>query len=183
VAETLLTSAPTQSCEYLYKRTIGTRDQKVLSRLISSSPETPAGLDSFINLTQTKYGQPNNYGEARRGAMFLRRALKGDLLNLEGVNIQLSQRARLHISMSGIVYSARNDRVHGDSFSPFISSKATLRTYTHPNYMFLCAYYFLLLTWAHSNSPSFPLDPSSIHDNLAANLAEARTLFGRHWLG
>ncbi|MEW2547005.1 hypothetical protein AB0910_14700 [Streptomyces sp. NPDC047002] len=186
VTEALLANVPSQTCGYLFKRLI-TREPEESSREVhrrlssgyGAGDPLPAEIDTFRTLVEGQYAAPDA-DTARRGAFLLRRALAGENLDIDGTRVALSPPARLRVLLCGILYTARNERYHGESFSPFYSSAASIRTYTHPHYLFLAAYALVHLAWAHGNAPYAPT-PAAVHDNTALNLHEARTLYARHW--
>ncbi|MEV7466715.1 hypothetical protein AB0O20_09410 [Streptomyces kronopolitis] len=186
VTEALLANIPSQTCGYLFKRLI-TREpaessRRALQRLSNSygrGDTLPAEIAAFLTLVEKKYAAPD-FDTARRGAALLRRALTGETLDIAGTQVTLSFPARLRILLSGLLYTSRNERYHGESFSPFYSSAASIKTYTHPHYLFLAAYALVHLLWAHSGHPYAPtLD--AVEENTTTNLHEARTLYARHW--
>ncbi len=56
----------------------------------------------------------------------------------------LTPKEKLHSLMEICLSTYRHERFHGVSFSPFRSSKATLKTYAHAYYMLMVAYVILL---------------------------------------
>ncbi|MFJ1749831.1 hypothetical protein ACIOJD_26825 [Streptomyces sp. NPDC088116] len=188
IAETVLGSIPSQTCVFLFKRLVtqepaGSSD-KARKRLLqgySTGDPLPVEIKNFLTLVEEKYGDPAPE-TARRGSMLLRRALSGESLDIAGTPVALSFSARLRILLCGLLYTARNERFHGESFSPFYSSAATIKTYTHPHYLFLAAYALTHLTWVHSGrSHALPLD--AIEENTVTNFREARKLYAHHWTG
>lgn len=188
VTKALLGDVPTQTCEYLFKRLIARepaessgRARRRLSNGYGAGDVLPGEIKAFLALVEGKYSAPD-LDTARRGAALLRRALTGETLDIAGTQVGLSLPARLRILLCGLLYTSRNERYHGESFSPFYSSAASIKTYTHPHYLFLSAYALVHLLWAHSSHPYAPtLD--AVEENTVVNLREARTLYARHWTG
>ncbi|MET9196519.1 hypothetical protein ABZX60_24885 [Streptomyces olivaceus] len=186
VTDALLSDVPSQTCGYLFKRLIarepaeGSRRARTrLSNGYGAGDILPAEIKAFLDLVEKKYAAPDT-DTARRGAALLRRALTGEILDIEGTRTGLSLPARLRILLCGLLYTARNERYHGESFSPFYSSTASIKTYTHPHYLFLTSYALVHLLWAHSGRPYAP-SLEAVEENTIINLREARTLYGRHW--
>ncbi|MBL0886885.1 hypothetical protein [Myceligenerans indicum] len=183
VIDHLCANLPVQSCEYLFKRLIldsldGERGQRPRNRV--ENLEYPAATQ-LMELLSRKYGA-GPPGLRRKGAMFLRKAVRGDLLTIDGAaKFQLDARSRAGLLMSGLLYSARNDRFHGESFSPFVSSAASLRTYTHPYFSFISSYYLLLCIWAEVHPEVIDFRKGSVLDSLKENLSYGIELFGSHW--
>lgn len=189
VVEKLLCGMPAQSCEYLFKRlvvdflslpTTDEQERHQPNRRLRDLQDPD--LETLVADLQRRYGAGGDYEQHRKGAMLLRRAVAGEVVDLDGVKVQLDLRARTAILLSGLLYTARNDRFHGESFSPFVSSAATLRTYTHPYYLFLASHSLLTSLWAGDRA-GIGLDRNLVSANVTENLESARQLFGRHWLG
>lgn len=100
------------------------------------------------------------------------------LMDIDGAIYRPSIQNRLNIAINGLLYSFRNDRVHGGSFSPFRSSKASLRTYAHSTYSFLLTYY-LLLSLLHFRDGQVMTDDDALV-NLDINLNLYRQLYGNN---
>ena len=114
--------------------------------------------------------------------MLLRLAMQGDTLTLGDVGefrLETTSRARILISL--FLYTTRNERFHGSSFSPFFSSAASLRTYTHPYFAFLASYYLLLSLWLEKRPLVMGVDLDGLIESLDDNLKMAFEIFGRHW--
>ncbi|NUB27224.1 hypothetical protein [Azospirillum brasilense] len=57
---------------------------------------------------------------------------------------RLSSDEKLKVIMEACLYTYRNERFHGDAFSPFRSGKAKLKTYAHAYFMLNAAYVIVL---------------------------------------
>lgn len=186
VTEALLADIPSQTCGYLFKRLItqepaesSRRARKRLLQSYGAGDVLPSKIETFLALVEKRYDAPDT-DTARRGAMLLRRALNGETLDIAGTRISLPLPARIRILLCGLLYTVRNERYHGESFSPFYSSAASIKTYTHPHYLFLAAYALVHLVWAHSNK-SYAPSLDAVEENTVTNLCEARALYARHW--
>lgn len=96
-----------------------------------------------------KYGLSNSEkpsGDAlRKSSQLLRKIIGGDKgLSVNGHQVSLSLKDRLEFFISGILYTARCERMHGDYFSPLKSSMATVYTFG-PLYWQMAGVY--LLAW------------------------------------
>lgn len=182
VAE-ICAGVPVQTCEYAYKRLIVEfLDEEAQFGLVNRVREraTPAILE-LLDFMKITYGI--DPPEARRkGALLLRRALRGEVLKI-GPNptFQLDETSRARFLVLLVLYTARNERFHGSSFSPFVSSDASLRTYTHPFFAFLASYYLLLALWFETRSDAVIASRDEVLESLRANLQVARSVFGNHW--
>lgn len=183
IVDRLCDSFPVQSCEYLFKRLVSDFSEDTIERglknrlLYSTDDQTRLLLDHL----QMTYGR-GSAESRRKGALLLRRALRGETLVLGGVagfRLETTSRARVLVSL--FLYTTRNERFHGTSFSPFVSSAASLRTYTHPFFAFLASYYLLLSLWLERRPGAIRADLDALLVSLDDNLITARGIFGTHW--
>lgn len=182
----LCKNIPMQSCEYLFKRLMPPGDNEtdkrgegVRNRIRNLNNQE---INQLVDFLHTNY--PNNTDtERRNGAVFLRKVLRKEQLEHGQLkNFELSDVARAHVLLSLFLYTARNERVHGDSFSPFLSSTASIKTYTHPYYAFLSTYYLLMSIWTKIFPNTISSNSEELLDSLNNNLTLAKKVFGtRHW--
>lgn len=183
IVERLCSKIPAQSCEYLFKRLVSdVLDERIehglSNRVLYSTDEQIRLLLDHLRVT---YGS-GSAESRRKGAMLLRLAMQGDTLTLGDVGefrLETTSRARILISL--FLYTTRNERFHGSSFSPFVSSAASLRTYTHPYFAFLASYYLLLSLWLEKRPLVMGVDLDGLIESLDDNLKMAFEIFGRHW--
>ncbi|MCP2047523.1 UNVERIFIED_ORG: hypothetical protein J3D58_001595 [Paenarthrobacter nicotinovorans] len=183
IVERLCDSFPVQSCEYLFKRLVSdvvdeSIEHGLKNRILHSTDED---IRQLLDHLQKNYasGSPES---RRNGALLLRRALRGETLNLgdvAGFRLETISRARILISL--FLYTTRNERFHGASFSPFVSSAASLRTYTHPFFAFLASYYLLLSVWLDTRPQVLSVNQDGLLESLTKNLNTTTEIFGRHW--
>lgn len=183
IVEQLCDSIPVQSCEYLFKRLVSdVVDESVehgLKNRILHSTDQPIRM--LLDHLQLTYGS-GSAESRRKGALLLRRALRGETLKLgevAGFRLETISRARILISL--FLYTTRNERFHGASFSPFVSSAASLRTYTHPFFAFLASYYLLLSVWLDTRPQALSMNRDGLLRSLVDNLDTAVEIFGTHW--
>lgn len=183
VTDRLCASIPVQSCEYLFKKIVAAADdpethRRFRSRVVGLNDDT---INQLVLHLSSTYGQ-ESLESMRNGALLLRRALRGESLRLGADHdFHMSGLSRSRFLMSVFLYTARNDRIHGESFSPFVSSAASLRTYTHPYFAFLSSYYLLLCVWRETTPEVLPGGAVGIGSSLEENLKLAVELFARHW--
>ncbi|WP_026542935.1 hypothetical protein [Paenarthrobacter nicotinovorans] len=189
--ETLLSNIPMQTCEFLYKRLLPnltvwhdqpreSKKNQVLSRLREAKNSS---IDGMLDALAAR-SKDAEAGVHRKQAALLRKAFVGrEITGQLHAGFQLDLPARVHVMLSAVLYTARNDRFHGESFSPFVSSKATLKTYVHPHFITIAAYSCLMAIWSEESSRSNLLLGESISDNLSLNLANAKAIFGANWNG
>ncbi|MCT9852289.1 hypothetical protein P2R64_23610 [Priestia megaterium] len=88
--------------------------------------------------------------------------INGETVEFTSKSYALSQEQQMKLIVLGLLYTYRNERFHGSIFSSvFRSSSASLNTYAHAYYMFILAYFILLILIA-------PIlhDESSDYDSL-----------------
>ncbi|HOX83210.1 MAG TPA: hypothetical protein PLS08_09280, partial [Chryseolinea sp.] len=134
-------------------------------------------------IDKVKLQYPYNNSESRRkGSRFFYRYLRGDLLtfsmNEPPTSIQADFSEILNFTVNGILYTFRNDRAHGGVFSPFRSSKATMRTYAHSSFCFLQGYY-LLVALIHYRDSTL-ISEESILNSYNLNIDLYKNLYGRN---
>jgi hypothetical protein len=187
---TLLQCVPVQSCEYLFKRIYSTYDDskpnnpnKEVSRLIGFDGGSVRNTQAkqIIDLIKVKYPYSDTISR-RKGSRFLYRYIKGDELSISAEDptqtIKADFSQSLNFFINGILYTFRNDRAHGGVFSPFRSSKATMRTYAHCSFTFLLGYY-LLVALIHKRDNSL-ISEESLQNNYNLNIELFKNLYGRN---
>lgn len=183
VTDRLCASIPVQSCEYLFKKIVADIDEPESRSRFRKRIDGlgDSAINQLVGHLRATYGE-GSLESGRKGALLLRRALRGEILRLgSDIDFQLSGLSRSRFLMSVFLYTARNDRIHGESFSPFVSSVASLRTYTHPYFAFLASYYLLLCVWRETMPDVLPGGHVGIASSLDENIKLAMELFGRHW--
>lgn len=185
IVDRLCARIPVQSCEYLFKRVMASvqadaegQDRRLKSRINGlGDPQ----IDVLIDHMRVRYSD-GSAPSRRNGSLLLRRALRAEVLDLESESqFALSDGSRARVLISILLYTARNDRFHGESFSPFLSSLAKQRTYTHPLYTFLATYYLLVDVWLTVSPHVLAVDLDGILASLEENLTTATELFGSNW--
>lgn len=183
VIDLLCANVPVQSCEYLFARLVTdvveeTVENGLKNRLIHSTDEPIRALLDHLRL---EFGGGDS-ARRRQGTLLLRRALRGEVVKLgaiEEFRLESTSKARILISL--FLYTTRNERFHGSSFSPFISSAASLRTYTHPYFAFLSSYYLLLGVWLVHSPQALDVGSGGVEGSIRENFTRAKDIFGRHW--
>lgn len=183
IVERLCANFPVQSCEYLFGRLVSDAldhsiERGLANRILHSTDDQIRLLVEHLRVT---YGR-GSAESRRKGALLLRRALRGETLVLGEIaefRLEVTSRARVLVSL--FLYTVRNERFHGASFSPFISSAASLRTYTHPFFAFLASYYLLLSLWLEWRPGAIRMDLDALVASLDENLITSHGVFGTHW--
>lgn len=183
----LISTIPVKACQYLYIRlTEKNGDNKAYQRVTTdiSGGSTNASVKrkNTVDAIEQKYGVDHNrYSDTiRKASLLYRYMLKNDsvLINVETYNISLND--RLHILVSGFLYTLRNDIMHGSSISITKSSKTTLGTYAIDYFGFLLIYYLLLFLVIKKFSSDYPSDVyEKLAENIEKNICLYKRLFGK----
>jgi hypothetical protein len=167
--EKLLLSIPLQATEFLVSRLFDLNNDSIKSQQnqIKERVENAIGTEIF-NAIQNKYC-PLNASTQRSAGLLFQIILAGKDFKFDNKKVfKLSLKERLKLLISGILYSYRNERFHGDAFSPFRSSKTTLKTYAYCNYCLNAVYFFLCQLMAEHFPTKFDLDivSNSLNQNI-----------------
>lgn len=116
----------------------------------------------------------SNPKDRRNGASLIRRAVSRQPLTYPLGTFTLSQADVIFLMLSGLGYTFRNDRTHANSISPFASSKARIKTYSHCWFSFLVMYYLLSMLWSHEG---YLEAPNALGQNYTVNNSAYTSLF------
>ncbi len=180
--EKLFSVIPIKACQYMYTRLTDRAGDPSYKRLTTaeSGQDTADSVKrrDLVDDIEAKYGNDSSrYGETIRNAsMLYRLILRNDEILISSKKYSISLEDKLHILVSGFLYTFRNDMTHGSSISITKSSKTTLSTYAVDYYAFLLMYYLVILLIIDK----FPSDyPSSVCDDLADNIEVNIDLYKR----
>lgn len=139
----LFDSIPLQATEFLVRRlfedatgAIKSQQDKIIERVKGT-----IGIDLFNEL-ETKYGNLSPDKQRRAGMLFQKLIAKEEI-ELNGKSFRLELLQVIKLLINGILYTYRNERFHGDSFSPFKSSRTQIKTYAHSFYCLFATYFFV----------------------------------------
>jgi hypothetical protein len=185
--EKLIASIPVKACQYLYIRlTEKSEDNKVYQRVTTdvSGGSSAASIKrkSFIDAIEIKYGvNYTRYADTiRKASLLYRYILKNNSISIYTDNYNISLEDKLHILVSGFLYTLRNDIMHGSSMSITKSSKTTLGTYAIDYFGYLLTYYLLLFLILNKFSSDYPADVyDKLADNIKKNVNLYKQLFGK----
>lgn len=172
----LINSIPLQATEFLARRMLENQSAAIKSqqRQIIERAKDSLG-ENLFNAIKTKYGNltPENQ---RKAGMVLQLLANGEKLEIEGQQFQLSRIKITKFLINSILYTYRNERFHGDAFSPFKSSKTKIKTYAHSYYLLICTYFFISqLIYKHNESV---LNLDEIGESLSENSVRYNLIFG-----
>lgn len=181
----LISIIPVKACQYLYIRlTEKNGNNKAYQRVttdISGGPSSESiKRKSIVDAIEQKYGiDDNRYSDTiRKASLLYRYILKNDSVLIGVETYSISLKDRLHILVSGLLYTLRNDIMHGSSISITKSSKTTLGTYAVNYFGFLIIYYLLLFLVIKKFSPDYPTDIyEKLADNIEININLYKQLF------
>lgn len=159
---------PIQTCEYLAKRAIADNKPGVSDNqqgLIKERVSDSLGKKLYEAILK-KYENFDDK-QQRKCGRFFHKLILGNKMELDGKNFKLNDKEVVLLILKGILYTYRNERFHGETFSPFRSSASSLKTYAHAYFLFLYAYFLLLLLIHSENSNEIELE--LIVDNIRKN--------------
>lgn len=178
---------PVKACQYLYIRLSDhIEDDKPYKRVTTDISGSETDLSrkrkEIIDAIEVKYGADyNNYAETiRKASLLYRYILKNDLVYIDK-NYTITTEDKLNILVSGLLYTLRNDTMHGSSIAITKSSKTTIGTYAIDYYSFLLLYYLLIILIIKR----FPQDYSinvykQLADNILYNIKLFTKIFGKN---
>lgn len=139
----LFNSVPLQATEFLVRRLFETTTASLKSQQtqIIERVTDSLGQDLF-DCFKNKYGAltPDNQ---RKAGMLLQLIISGIKVDIDGKFYQLDKLQTIKLLINGLLYTYRNERFHGDAFSPFKSSKTQIKTYAHSYYCLIATYFFI----------------------------------------
>ncbi len=180
--ETLFKSVPVSATMYLYKCLCNLKPyNKTYIRTITNCDNTEnVYRKNIVDSIEIKYGK-NTID--RNPALLYRKIFNFDSISIDGNPINITNDFRLHLLISGIIYSLRNDSFHGSSMASTKSSQTTPKRYAM-NYYCYIATYTLLMTLLIKNSFMSDADKnfkySELKDITLRNVNDFCDLFGNH---
>lgn len=176
--KTLFRSIPLQATEFLVRRLFESASVAIESQQnnIIERVEKSIGKDLY-EAVKTKYGHltPDNQ---RKAGMLLQLIIAGEKVSVGERQFQLNLLETLKLIANGILYTYRNERFHGDAFSPFKSSKTQIKTYAY-SYYCLNATYVLLAQLIYYHFPD-KFDLNLIAGQLDENIARYNLVFSSY---
>ena len=149
--KSLFEGFPVNTSLYLYKCLYGNsnHNSNVKNRVCTDQNNSLISDHELItNLIFFKYGyDPANYnnGLIRNGALLYRKMFMQDTVEISGQSFSVSNELRLYLLLCGVIYSLRNDALHGSSMSSTKSSLTSPGRYASNYYCFLATYTILMI--------------------------------------
>ena len=130
-----------------------------------------------------KYGynpSPQN-NTVRKGSALLKKMMIEKDISVNSHSYTITRLIRLHILLSGFLYSLRNRTMHGDSLSTTKSSKTNLKRYALNYYAFLSQYCIcILMLTDQSGIPDKAAKYNEIAREMVTNIENMKSLFGNN---
>ncbi len=172
----LINNVPLQATEFLIKRllesnsnALKSQQNKIIERFIEITSQ------DLFECLKIKYDffTPENQ---RKAGLLLQLLIKGNEVEINTQKFKLTLIQQLKLITNGILYTYRNERFHGDSFSPFKCSATRLKTYAHSYYCLIATYFFISQLIFHHYPNKFKL--SEIAEQLDDNTNRFVLVFG-----
>lgn len=173
----LFKSIPLQATEFIIKRTIEHPKGAIKSqhKQIKERVENSLGID-LVTAIIKKY-TPFDSAKQRRAGTMCQILLREKEIVLENKKYTITDLQRLKFLISGLLYTYRNERFHGDAHSPFKSSLTKLKTYAHSYFCLISTYGLICLMMEESHPTEYDLN--EIVKSLQKNLNRYNIIFGK----
>lgn len=195
-------AAPERAFEFLYNRLVAgdSHNPEALSdaphkngQARGSTRETisDASWNALDLALSKKY--PRGSGNDRDAARFLRLVMIQDEVDFTydadedrattsvgKSTVSLSPREKAFFLLRGILYSFRNDRMHGSSMPATLSSHASLTSYAFPLFCFQVCYSILVQMWIANGRP-VEASTDEVRAHMEETLESFRTAIGSKW--
>ena len=180
--EALFSVVPVSATMYLYKCLCKLKpNDKAYSRLTINCDNTEnAYRKDIIDSIETKYGKDT---QNRNSALLYRKIFNTNVISVDGITKNITKSFRIHLLISGIIYSLRNDSFHGSSMSSTKSSQTTPKRYAMNYYCYIATYKLLMLVLIKNSSISDSdknTKYTELKDITISNASNFRNLFGNH---
>ena len=180
--EALFSVVPVSATMYLYKCLCNLKpNNRAYSRLTLNCDNTEnAYRKDIIDSVETKYGKDT---QNRNSALLYRKIFNTNVISVDGITKNITKSFRIHLLISGIIYSLRNDSFHGSSMSSTKSSQTTPKRYAMNYYCYIATYTLLMLVLIKNSSISNAdknTKYAELKDITISNANDFRNLFGNH---
>lgn len=178
----LFSAIPVSATMYLYKCLCNLKlNNRAYSRLILNYDNTEnLYRKNIIDSIESKYGKDT---QNRNPALLYRKIFNTDFISIDGNTINITRNFRIHLLISGVIYSLRNDSFHGSVMSSTKSSQTTPKRYAMNYYSYIATYTILMLFVVNNSSISEAEKNSKyteLKDVTLRNITDFRILFGNH---
>lgn len=177
----LFKSIPMSAAAYIFKRQ--KEKNNVFRRLTHDENDHPTLMFSFMGEVKNKYEDITDPVVLRKAAAFLRIVFSRNSVIVNSNTYQITNEERLTLLISGLLYTLRNDSLHGSSISATKSSQTTVERYALNYYAFLALYTIASIMLIHNETADPALAASrysELKDRTDSNISNMRLLFGNH---
>lgn len=172
----LFNSVPLQATEFLVRRLFETTTASLKSQQIQIIERVTDSLgQDLFDSFKTKYGTLTPVNQ-RKAGMLMQLIISGIRVDIDGKFYQLDKLQTIKLLINGLLYTYRNERFHGDAFSPFKSSKTQIKTYAHSYYCLIATYFFISQLICQHFPTQFNVD--IVADSLNENTTRYNLVFG-----
>ena len=137
--------------------------------------------EEVYNRLAVKYAPEDDAAHQFVSSQELRDILRGKELVFADKSFDpFDEWTRLRIVVSSLLYTARNERFHGDNFSHFKSDRASLKTYHHFYYLLMVTYsllWILLLRLCLRTGITTFVTPEQVKASIDKNIEFITTVF------
>ena len=188
ILEMLFSVFPVNTSQYLYQCLYGNSNHNMDIRKRIYTDQDGLNVNyrkNVIDLVFNKYGyDTTNYSESiRNGALLYRKMFLQDTVNINNQTITVSNEFRLYLLLCGVIYSLRNDAMHGSSMSSTKSSLTTPERYASNYYCFLATYtlfMIMLIMQSINDLAEQERKYTALKVITLENVQNFRLLFGNH---
>ena len=178
----LFSAIPVHATMYLYKCSCNFKPHnKAYSRLTTNSDNTEnAYRKNIIDAIELKYGKDILN---RKPALLYRKIFNSVDIVLNGATINITNSFRIHLLLSGIIYSLKNDSFHGASMLSTKSSQTTPKRYAMNYYCYIATYTLRMIILVKNSTMSDAekgIKYGELKDITLRNVNDFCDLFGNH---
>lgn len=184
----MFSAFPVNAGLYMYKSLCGQSNHNNNVRLKVVTDASNANIVAHANLVDNIY---NHYGydktnydaSIRQASLLYRKIFTKNNLIITGNAVVITDRFRLYLLLLGLIYSLRNDAMHGSSMSSTKSSRSSPERYALNYYTFLTTYnMFMCILIMKSSLTQTQKDQkyTELKQNTRENIDRFIKLFGNH---
>ena len=190
IIEEIFSSTPLNICKFLYKKLSysnkdknGNEKNKELNRIITNANNKKIQANEELLMDIIKQYDYSNDSDRRKAARLYQIIFRNKTININNKEVRINNKFRLSLLLLGVIYSLRNDALHGSAMSSTKSSKTDIDRYANNYYSFL-SIYTLLMVLLIEGSFSDEKKKETYYNELLkvteSNIADFKLLFHRH---
>lgn len=184
IIDLLFSVTPVSATSYLYKSL--SQNSKAYGRVTKDIYDHDVvNNKSVVDAIFHEYGyDPSNFNDSiRQAALLYRKMFFNDSISIRSTAFTITNNLRLHLLLSGIIYSLRNDSLHGSSMSSTKSSQTSPKRYAMNYYCYITTYSLLMIILVKNSILSETeknLKYTQLKNITLRNVNDFRDLFGNH---